>query len=98
MFAQQVGEGCIGIAVFARAAPAEPAGAGSDVRHLLAQDDPQDVRRGVVTNPRKRVIMPGVTSSPRASSTLGTSAMRARHESAVLTAISQSPLWASKSP
>ena len=48
--------------------------------------------------PRSFLIIPGVTSSPRASSTRGTSAIRARPSSAVFPAISHRPLWASKSP
>jgi uncharacterized protein (DUF1501 family) len=49
-------------------------------------------------NARNFAIIPGVTSSPRASSTRGTSAMRARPSCAVFSAISHRPLCASKSP
>jgi hypothetical protein len=54
----------------------------------------------VASSPSERSlsIMPGVTSRPRASSTRGTSAMRASASCAVFSAISHKPLCASKSP
>ena len=47
---------------------------------------------------RRRPIMGGVTSKPRASSTRGTMAMRASRSRAVRWAMYQRPLWAGKSP
>ena len=57
-------------------------------------------RSAVSSSPtaRRRSIMPGVTSKPRASKTRGTSAMRSSRSPAVCSAISHSPSWAGKSP
>src|SRR6185437_2200411 len=98
VFAQQFGERGVRIAAFASAAKTEPARAGCDVRYFFAQDDFENAGGGVVADRAQPRDHAGRHVQSERFQHTWHQRLRARQESAVFTAISHKPLWASKSP